>query len=548
MISNVIIYNIQNDKDTKGRKVKSKSNSMNIKRFLSAIMKKKLFLLMLLICSVTVFGQEKTGDKYLRPSVTNIYINRGELLSMAVIEQVVANGISDKFNDNRVPRNVVSISKGETISETKLANLLQSQITKEIAKVWFPFDTEAGEYSRKVMFDRGMDAATYQDERTAGAAFRQSALLKDAGKLLINRSYIVVYDIYNIRKTTARAAKGYSADCDVYLYQLDWSDQLYAALFTEPNSHNPDYINQITFPVKHIASLAGKRNLHSAEVKEPDSWSDQEVLKHFAQEIVNKADIYLAQINKDFQVQMPIYATSPLRARIGTKEGLTVDQRYFVYEQVQTRSGTIRQKRKGTVRVRKVANNGQNNQLTTRFYQVSGRKLEQGMNLMQKPDMGLGLTVYGGATDINALLELNVGMWASKHGLGATNFPYGTKVYVKYTFPLNKMTTDLVDVDGKIEKVRSGGILGGGISKDICFARFLALTPYVGFTSMLAFEKLQPALTLSNKLRFGVEAGCNLTVALSPNISLIGNANFNSVRYSWYSQIYSAGGGIRIQF
>jgi hypothetical protein len=511
-------------------------------------MKKKLLLLMLLICSVTVSGQEKTGDKYLRPSVTNIYINRGEPLSKALIEQMAANGISDKFNDNSVPLNVVSIRGGEAISETKLANLLQSQITKEIAKIWFPFDTKTGEYSRKVMFDRGMNAATYQDTRTAGAAFRQSALLKDAGRLLINRSYIVVYDVYNIRSTTARAAKGYRADCDVYLYQLDWSDLLYADLFTEPNSRNPDYINQMTFPVKHIASLAGKSNLHSAEVSEPESWSNDEVLSHFAQEILGKADIYLAQVNEDFQVKMAIYATSPLQARIGTKEGLTVDQRYFVYEQVQTRSGSIRQKRKGTVRVRRVADNMQSNRLASRFYQVSGRKLEPGMNLVQSPDAGLGFAVYGSATDVNALLELNVGMWASKHGLGATRFPYGTKVYVKYTLPLNDMTTDLVHVDGEVEKVRSLGILGGGISKDICFARFLALTPYVGFTGMLAFEKLQPALSLSNKLRFGAEAGCNLTVALSSGISLIGNANFNSVRYSWYSQNYSAGGGLRIQF
>jgi hypothetical protein len=110
------------------------------------------------------------------------------------------------------------------------------------------------------------------------------------------------------------------------------------------------------------------------------------------------------------------------------------------------------------------------------------------------------------------------------------------------------MTTDIVHIDGEVEKIRSLGILGGGISKDICFARCLALTPYVGFTGMLAFEKLQPALSQITKLRFGAEVGCNLSIALSPAVALIGNANFNSVRYSYYSQNYSTGGGLRVQF
>ena len=508
-------------------------------------------LIMLLLISIwTVYAQrsETTSNKYLRPSMTCIYINRGEPLSIAVIEQMAANGISAKYNDNHVSRNVIAIPRGEPISETKLTNLLQTQITKEIAKIWFPFDKENNEYSRKVMYDRGLDAATYQDERTAGATFRQNAWLQDAGKWLINRSYIVVYDIHNIRQTKDRAAKGYMADCDVYLYKLDWSEQHYATLFTVPNNSNPDYINQITLPIQHLASLVGKSLLRNISVSEPENWNDDLVLKHFAQEIANNAEIYMSQVNADFQVQTPIYSTSPIKAQIGIKEGLKVDQRYYVYELSQSASGETKWKRKGVIRVRKVADNRNNNTLTSDFYQVTGSKLKAGMNLVQTSNAGIGISIYGASTEINALLEMNMSLWAGKHGLGSTNFPYGTKVFIKYTLPFNKMTTDIVHVDGDIEKVRSLGILGGGLSKDLCFAKFLSLTPYVGFTGMLAFEKLQPALTQINKMRIGVEAGNNLSVALSPVVSIIGNANFNSVKKSWYSENYTFSGGLRIQF
>jgi len=509
------------------------------------MMSRRFFLILgMMLLAFASLKAQTNGKTYLRPSLTNIYINRGERLSVPVIEQMVANGISAKFNDNSVSRNAIPLSKNEAVSEKKLTNLLQSQISREIAKIWFPFDSKNNEYSRKVMFDRGLDAATYQDVQTAGAAFRQKDLLRDAGKLLISRSYIVVYDVFNIRQERERKAKIYIADCDVYLYKLDWAEAHYAALFTEPNNTNPNYINQLDFPVIHIT----KEALRNIKVSEPDEWSDNEVLSHFAQEIVKQAELKLSQVNEDFQVQRSIYSTSPIRARIGFKEGLATDQRYFVYEQVQTASGEIKWKRRGTVRANKVAKNQKDNALTSRFYQISGGKLMAGMNLVQAPDAGIGISIYGSSIDVNALLELSIGMWGSRNGLGKSNFAYGTKVFVKYSMPLHKMTSDIVHIDGKIEKVRSIGILGGGISKDLCFARCLALTPYAGFTFLLAFEPLQPALKLTNRMRFGGEGGCNFTIALSPNLLLFGNANFNSVAYLWYSQKYSVGGGLKIQF
>jgi hypothetical protein len=319
-------------------------------------------------------------------------------------------------------------------------------------------------------------------------------------------------------------------------------------LFDDANVKNPDYINTLTFPVQHVASLTGKSNLRNAEVSEPESWSDAQVLNHFAAEIVSKADNYLADVNPDFQVQTPIYALSPIRARVGTKEGLSVDQRYFVYEQVQDARGVVTSKRRGVIRAKKVAYNAGNNALTSSFYQTSGGKLDAGMNLKQAPDAGMALAVYGGPNDVSALLELNIGMWASKHGMGETNFPYGTKVYIKYTHPLNEMTTFIENLDGTTDKVKSLGILGGGVSKDICFARLLALTPYAGFTGLLAFDKLQPELQQVKTLRIGAEVGLNLTVAFSPAVALIGNINYNTVRKAWYSEDSSFGGGLRVSF
>jgi hypothetical protein len=458
-----------------------------------------------------------------------------------------ANGISEKFNTNAVPLNVIPISSNEKISESKLESLLESQITNDIAKIWFPWDNVKKSYSMETIYERGLLSATYGEVATAEASSRQKALLMDAGEKLIDRSYILVWDIRNIRATSARATKGYMADVDVYLYRLDWTSLL-DKMWTQWD--NPKAIEQMSFTVSHIASFVEKSLLTDIEVKYPKSADDDAMLNGLASEIVKKADAYLTEANPDFKVGATVFATSPVRARIGTKEGVTIDQRYFVYEYVLNKRGELMRKRRGAVRAKKVAVNtgiaSKENPLS-RFYQISGRKIRDGMLLEQKPDHGIGISVYGSPVDINVQVDFGLSVWAGKYASG-TSFSNGTKAYIKYKTPLEDINSEIVHVDGTTEKIRSFGLLGAGLSKDLCFFHRFALTPYVGYTGLLVSKKLQSGIDNMEKLTFGIEAGVVLSIALSPILSITGNAGYNSVMKSWYSEKYLLGGGLKIQF
>ncbi|MDR2138886.1 MAG: hypothetical protein LBP50_05000 [Tannerella sp.] len=491
---------------------------------------------------------------YLRPSLTVIYVDRGESLSGQLIEQMKANGLSGKFNDNSIEHSLLSV-KGP-ITETELAGHLEKEVTGDIVRRWFPYDSEKKEYSTAVIEERGMYNATDADVIAAKASARKDDLLKTAGLQLIDRSYIVVYDFYDTKRLSDENSHGYETSCNVYLYKLDWNPEV-EALFYE-QWENPDAIDQLRFPVKHIASIVKKSHLTPVKVTQSNTkdfltLSEEKLFEAFTKEIEKTADVYLTQANEDFKVKAPIFAVSPIRAKIGRKEGLTVDQRYFAYEIELDEQGERVTKRKGVVRATSsiVKNDtvATGNGGTSKFYQVHGRKLQEGMLLQQKPDFGISISALGGS-DVTVLGEFSVGMWLGKYipSLQNLKVPYGTKIYLKYSLPLSSMEIDGDKLIDENDKEMTWSLVGVGISKDFYFARILSVTPYVGFSSLLVPEDYKESAEAIGKATSGFEAGLNLTIAVLHNVQLTGNAGYNGVKANWYSSEIVYGGGLRIQF
>lgn len=97
--------------------------------------------------------------------------------------------------------------------------------------------------------------------------------------------------------------------------------------------------------------------------------------------------------NEAFRVKKAMVSkTKPISAKIGKKEGLSFDQRYFIYENQQRKDGTLFKKRVAVVKSMKVADN---RQVTTgqseasEFYKIFGGKVDNmGMFMEQKNDEG----------------------------------------------------------------------------------------------------------------------------------------------------------------
>ncbi|MDR3268172.1 MAG: hypothetical protein LBT83_03800 [Tannerella sp.] len=525
---------------------------------------KRLVLSLILGLAATLFTHAQDAESadvrkndplkdYLRPSLTVLYIDRGETVAGKIIEQMQAIGIPGKFDENAIANN--GIKANGKVSDAELDQFIETQVTKEVVRCWFPsFDPSSKGFSTDVIAERGRYNATDAEVLTAGASTRKEAMLKDAGLKLIGRSYIVVYDLYDSKTTANENAVTYETKCNVYLYQLDWNPEV-EALFYEQWS-NPEAIDQVKFPAKKIAAFIAAGQLTPVSVSNSKSRPIEEslFLQNFAKVLEQKADVYLTQVNEDFKVKTSVASAPPVRAKIGTKEGVSVDQRYFVYEIQLNAAGDQVPKRKGVVRAtssivkNEIIATGDGG--TTKFYQTYGGNLREGMLMQQKPDWGVGISAFGG-TDATVLAEFSVGMWLNEFvpSLRNIRFPSGTKIYAKYALPFTTMEVDEVKlVDSETQDELNFGLLSFGLSKDLYFAHIFSVTPYVGYSMLLTPSEYKESIEATEELTYGIDAGLNLTVAVLHNVQIIGNAGYNSVKTTWYPNGITLGAGLRVQF
>jgi hypothetical protein len=503
--------------------------------------------------NATVIKKSDPMKEYMRPSLTTIYIDRGEPLSERIIKGAIEKGVSGKFNDNSIEVNVLSIGGNQKFTAEEMRLQLEAEVSREIMRCWFPvFDEEKGEFSTHVIADRGMYNATDAEVIAAGASNLQEELLKVKGLDLIGRSYILVYDFYNTSKIYNSDQEGYQTDCDVHLYHLDWGEQTRNSFYDQFS--NPNGINEVDFPVNHIASFIGETELTAVKISQSNQGSflrltDDKLFAKFIEEIEKRANVYLTKANEDFKVKSTLFAVSPLRAKIGTKEGVKVDQRYFVYEIRENSQGEQSTVRKGVMRA--TSNIAKNDTIatgqgpTTTFYQTYGKILHPGMLIQQQPDWGTGYSLLAG-TDLQVVVELSVGMWMAKYipALDNINFPYGTKIYVKYLHPFGNM-----EIDGaKMDENFSSGFLGAGLSKDFYFAHYFSATPYLGYQGMLVPEKNKGLIEATGESTSGIELGLNGSMAILHNAQIVGNIGFSTLKAKWFSSGLTIGVGARYQF
>lgn len=96
-----------------------------------------------------------------------------------------------------------------------------------------------------------------------------------------------------------------------------------------------------------------------------------------------------------FDYQTRIRKTFPtIKAKIGTKQGVTLDQRYFIYSKYQKDDGTVKYIKMGTVRASNyIGDNTSDSTEYTQFYQISGTGLSNKMYIKKAEDKGFGFSM-----------------------------------------------------------------------------------------------------------------------------------------------------------
>ncbi len=312
------------------------------------------------------------------------------------------------------------------LSQTKsqIQNLLlENKLNYKLLKFWWGIQGD-GSYTATTIQERGIYNATDFDVSKADGAKIGRAQLADAGEQLIGNSYIFVYDIKNIKtmteiydaqdaaakakaekdktefKPVSRTKNGFKGEIVAYLYRLSYNDTIQAYFFEsfiDENNINTDKFysiyNNVAEPIKYVsyttASADGTQNNSN-----PIQKSNQQLFDKLVSNGVSSAISSFEQSLEQFRVKTPIVNASPIKAKVGIKEGITPDRRFFVWEYIEKSNGETDAKRKAIVRSRYVHDNRTDelgNMGTTKFYQVSGGRIREGMILQERVDLGLGL-------------------------------------------------------------------------------------------------------------------------------------------------------------
>lgn len=383
-------------------------------------MRKKLLLLITLaMITVVSFAQEKqkVQETYSRSAVTVKLLDYSNRADRQLIKnEFLKNKLSEKFDNNNLKSVFLTTNiKGVTKDDDKIKEIIKKlkaeKAGNKIIAKWYNRQPD-GTMNMDLIHKRGLYNAIDADVKTAESSKRGMAMIKDMGMKLLSKSYIVVIDYKAIVKINTKKRHGWATPLNVYLFRVKYNSDVEANLFDNMWIYSDDdeatkeakkkKFDDYTFDIEYVATQRnpvpltrtqprGDSPLAKLTIQKPDS----QLLKELVDKGYKRAFFLLEKNYEDFRVKTALYNDKPYQAKIGKKEGLKTDQRYFVYEyQLNEKTNKSVPKRKGVIRAKKVVNNkkiatGQSPVST--FYKICGGNLEKGMLMQQRSDWGISI-------------------------------------------------------------------------------------------------------------------------------------------------------------
>lgn len=401
-----------------------------------------LIIFIFTFCPIKNLLAQESGEllstRFLRPSLTYLYIAPGNHQERALINSMKELHIENMFNDHRIdfpflanmpaypspPHSDASYEVRQNynkrlreVTAQRRAMIDEHVIkaTNPIVAKWFDRD-EKGRFSTKLLAERGLFTATDTDaiESRAAQVDRRELL----GLELIDKTYIIVWEIREIktraqldreRGITNSTHEGYIVSYSAHVYNLVFNDSVSAVFWdkywTDESNFNESKAQKwknAVFPIKHVTTITG--DVSSTQPIDPNSTAYlfsrkktmNELLLDVPQLIIASADNSLGRMIPDFLPRAPVFDTRPISAKLGTKESLYFDQRFFIYELGLDKAGNKTKNRKGVARVRNIADNysiATGDAEPSTFRQQGGRKIYMGMLIESARDFGTKLSV-----------------------------------------------------------------------------------------------------------------------------------------------------------
>jgi len=426
------------------------------------LLKNSIFLLFVLVYTIGTaqntdqVSKRGPADSYARSSISYLLLDfENEPYADYLRRAITTTSVPSKFDNNNLSKKIMKAPYFHSNTTTGKAEKIRRALIAEnyaidVVKYWWKIKDD-GSYSTSLIQSRGEYNATDDAVETADASKVGRAKIGDSGLKLIGNSYVMVLDyegiktmqeIYDAQDAAAREAakknktefkpvkrvkNGFTGKVTSFLFKINYTDTVQGYFdysFVDEKTIDLEKLNQIFdkvySPFKYVTSenepVDGTQPNPGEFLAPTVQKSKDQLMVKLVNDGIQKSIEKIEKRIEAFRVKTPVTNLDPIRAKIGTKEGLTHERRYFVWQYVENGSGNIVARKKGVIRAQKVVNNKLDELGNTRessFYQVGGGKITEGMTLQERKDFGIG--VAGGFGTFGGIihLDLNAGQWAN---------------------------------------------------------------------------------------------------------------------------------------
>ena len=492
----------------------------------------------------------KDALSYSRNSLTVIPIS-----GMTNYDAFVANWAKNQDFGGKFDYNNIEIPQIGKIVNVKSQNnldsirkiLLDYAVPKKVADYWVQYDGKL--FKAGVLEDRAAYNKTDEDILKDRAAKLGGKDLFNLGKELMKNSFLLVAGPTVVTSSTSKkGVTTYSATSTGFVYHVDLNDEVLeemSQVWLDESSSNEDrqkYENLI-IGLESTATVSGA----TGTGKTPEE-AITESLDELFEKLEKKVD--------KWQVVTTIYDIKPMRAKIGTKEGLKNSDRYTIFRLFDLEDGETVVKKVGYARATNVAENkmmADGQSPTSTFYQISGRKNGQpGMYLKQNKDLHLSVAVSGNFLK-NALAPVIVDVDYLIH----TSQTLGMMQYGGLSIGANFGKQKWDDKTGFWLPVSLHYGLG------LHFLRWFELTPNVGVGAMMPLSAAEDSnsgddASFAKKLAYYAHGGLKFSFQVWYPVSLFIRADysFDFAHGEWWEYYapknkpfgFSLGAGVRVNF
>lgn len=499
--------------------------------------------LLLNVCCVTKASAQELKESYDRSALTVLFTNFDNSYADYYNEFVKdpSRIVPAKFYNNQIVNAHWKLpSNGKAFRSAGMEKYLKDQLGvanlgKDVVGYWYGYQEGKG-FNLKKLYERAEYNASDEEFYVSNASKRGLARIQDLGEKLVQNSYVLVIDMKEIEKVAKNGDEsfGWRAAMSMYLYKLDFgaekSAELYEAWPFEEDAESVKTAKLNKFQEMKVSFVSSYKNedMHVSGMDTPSKLLGEKSYDQLFQDMltssINEATNKLSKEMEQFQVLTKVVSRHPIKAKIGVKEGLKVDHRYFVYEYVwNEKAGKATPDRKAVVRAKKVVNNSmkRNGQTpSSSFYQIYGGTVKEGMVMKEKRDLGisiLGGYEVGGLTGVEIKAMGRFGQFLDVPSLYLIlNLGFSNQEYLANNW-------DEVDDYTFIR-------YSAGLGKGFRMARIVEIMPYAAYgREEVTLEEDDVEFDMSAMmLKGGVYAGINVTHSVAIygqiNYTLMGDA------------------------